>query len=62
MSCNPATQARDLALLCGGTARAAASEAPAAPGKFSLAWVQAVDMFPHTDHCETVAVLDRRAQ
>ena len=42
VSCNPATQARDLFLL---------SE------KYELLKIQPVDMFPHTHHVETVALL-----
>ncbi len=42
VSCNPATQARDLNLL---------SE------KYELIKIQPVDMFPHTHHVETVALL-----
>lgn len=42
VSCNPATQARDIALL---------SE------KYELGTVQPVDMFPHTHHVENVALL-----
>jgi 23S rRNA (uracil1939-C5)-methyltransferase len=42
VSCNPATQARDIALL---------SE------KYMVQQVQAVDMFPHTHHVESVALL-----
>ena len=42
VSCNTATQARDIALL---------SE------KYSLEKLQAVDMFPHTHHIESVALL-----
>ncbi len=45
VSCNPATQARDVALL---------SE------KYTVEKVQAVDMFPHTHHIENVALLQRR--
>ena len=45
ISCDPATQARDLRdLLSGG---------------FSLAFVQPLDMFPQTMHIETVALLER---
>lgn len=44
VSCNPATQARDLKLL---------SE------KYSITAVQPVDMFPHTVHVENVVRLDR---
>lgn len=42
VSCNPATQARDIALL---------SE------KYFVAEIQPVDMFPHTHHVENVALL-----
>lgn len=45
VSCNPATQARDLALLdC----------------KYGVEAVQPVDMFPHTQHVENVVALVRR--
>ena len=45
VSCNPATQARDISLLdCG----------------YRVAEVQPVDMFPHTHHVENVALLIRR--
>lgn len=44
VSCNPATQARDLALL---------SEA------YDVACIRPVDMFPHTQHVENVALLLR---
>ncbi|CAH0994961.1 23S rRNA (uracil-C(5))-methyltransferase RlmCD [Emticicia aquatica] len=43
VSCNPATQARDLAIL---------SE------KYDISVVQPVDMFPHTHHVENVVRLD----
>ena len=45
VSCNPATQARDLQLL---------DEA------YSVAAVQPVDMFPHTPHVENVVLLVRK--
>ncbi len=45
VSCNPSTQARDIEIL---------SE------KFILAKSQAVDMFPHTQHVENVALLIRK--
>ncbi|WP_077197261.1 23S rRNA (uracil(1939)-C(5))-methyltransferase RlmD [Prevotella ihumii] len=45
VSCNPATQARDLALL--DTA-------------YKVAAVQPVDMFPHTPHVENVVLLEER--
>jgi 23S rRNA (uracil1939-C5)-methyltransferase len=46
VSCNPATQARDIALL---------SE------KYEVTAVQPVDMFPHTQHVENVVGLELRA-
>jgi len=45
VSCNPATQARDLALL---------------DQKYAVTKVQPVDMFPHTHHIENVVQLKRR--
>ncbi len=45
VSCNPATQARDLYLL---------SE------KYKVVEVQAVDMFPHTHHVENIALLIKK--
>ena len=45
VSCNPATQARDIALL---------------DSKYRVTEVQPVDMFPHTHHVENVVSLERR--
>jgi 23S rRNA (uracil1939-C5)-methyltransferase len=45
VSCNPSTQARDAKLL--------------AEGGYNLKKVQPVDMFPHTDHIEAVALFTR---
>ena len=63
VSCNAATQARDLGFLCGTLARGSggagrdgvAQRQPA----FRLVSVTPIDMFPHTDHVETVAILER---
>lgn len=46
VSCNPASLARDLQKLC-------------AEGQYKLKTVQPVDMFPHTHHIETVAMLEK---
>ena len=45
VSCNPATQARDLALM---------------DAKYKVAKVQPVDMFPHTPHVENVVLLEKK--
>ena len=42
VSCNPATQARDLQLLC---------------TSYQIKAVQPVDMFPHTQHVENITLL-----
>jgi 23S rRNA (uracil1939-C5)-methyltransferase len=45
VSCNPASQARDLAMM---------------DEKYRVTKVQAVDMFPHTHHVENVVLLERK--
>ncbi|MEG1635295.1 MAG: 23S rRNA (uracil(1939)-C(5))-methyltransferase RlmD [Rikenellaceae bacterium] len=45
VSCNPATQARDIALM---------------DELYKVTKIQPVDMFPHTHHVENVVVLERR--
>ena len=45
VSCNPASQARDLAILC---------------RDYAITKVQPVDMFPHTQHVENVCALERK--
>ena len=47
VSCNPASQARDLAILC---------------RDYEITAVQPVDMFPHTMHVENVCALKRKSK
>jgi 23S rRNA (uracil1939-C5)-methyltransferase len=47
VSCNPATQARDLSLL---------------NNHYQVTRVQPVDMFPHTHHVENVVLLEKRTE
>jgi len=47
VSCNPATQARDLNLL---------------DGNYKVTAIQPVDMFPHTHHVENVVLLERKME
>lgn len=51
VSCNPASQARDLALFCH-------PEDEQAP-RYIITAVQPVDMFPHTHHVENVVALEK---
>ncbi|MEE9464116.1 MAG: 23S rRNA (uracil(1939)-C(5))-methyltransferase RlmD, partial [Candidatus Neomarinimicrobiota bacterium] len=46
VSCNPATQVRDVRLL--------------ADQGYRLSWAQPVDMFPHTPHIENICVLEKK--
>ena len=45
VSCNPATQARDLEVMC---------------REYAITAVQPVDMFPHTHHVENIVTLKRK--
>jgi len=45
VSCNPATFARDLSVLC--------------QTQYKITEIQPVDMFPHTAHCEVIALLTK---
>ncbi len=47
VSCNPATQARDLALMS---------------DDYEILKIQPVDMFPHTHHVENVVLLERKSE
>lgn len=67
VSCNPATQARDLEWLCRGwvdekdreesSGAGDASGRALAPVRYRIDAVQPVDMFPHTVHVENVVLL-----
>ena len=45
VSCNPSTQARDMALMS---------------NQYSLETIQPVDMFPQTQHVENIALLQKK--
>ena len=45
VSCNPATQVRDVRLLI--------------QQGYRLKWAQQVDMFPHTPHIENICLLEK---
>lgn len=45
ISCNPATQARDIELMS---------------GSFSVTKIQPVDMFPHTHHVENIVLMEKK--
>lgn len=47
VSCNPATQARDMAILS---------------SNYEVKKIQPVDMFPHTHHVENVALMEKRKE
>ena len=47
ISCNPATQARDLQFLS---------------SKYNIAGVQPVDMFPHTHHVENIVLMNKAGE
>ena len=51
VSCNPASQARDLEIFCNSTETDRA--------RYKITVVQPVDMFPHTHHVENVVALER---
>jgi len=51
VSCNPASQARDLQTLCTGLEEGGA--------KYKIDKVQPVDMFPHTQHVENVVAMHK---
>jgi len=55
VSCDPATMARDIKLLCGG-------DIPNSDVKGQYEFIEAtpVDMFPHTLHVETIVLLQRQ--
>eukprot|EP00899_Mesostigma_viride_P003873 jgi/Mesvir1/13487/Mv16536-RA.1 len=60
VSCNPATQARDLDILCHGPEGDEEGSVGDRVGPYELVSIQPVDMFPHTPHVESIAVLQRR--
>ena len=51
VSCNPASQARDLEILC--------NSAEENGVHYRITAIQPVDMFPHTHHVENVVALEK---
>jgi tRNA (uracil-5-)-methyltransferase len=59
VSCNPASLADNAALLC---APADCASPLLAPRPFRPVKAMAVDLFPHTNHCEAVMLFEREPQ
>ena len=62
ISCNPESCANDLITLCGPEQRQTAEEmrtANASVTPFTPVRLAAVDLFPHSKHCESIILLSR---